>query len=158
MLWRTARTTWLALLLVASACSSSTGPVGPATASSSLHGEVTDPVGDALADPRVPTSPDLVHATADVTAGSLTFVIIQFAPGTLDRQTTRVSLLLDTDQDGSTGISQADGIGADYSVDLAAGTSQAAVNKADPVSCAARLSCFTSVGTVPLTFVTDGMQ
>ena len=55
------------------------------------------------------------------------------APGTLDRQTTRVAILLDTDQDPSTGIRQQDGIGADYSIDMAASTSQATVTKADQV-------------------------
>src|SRR5438445_3435168 len=154
---RTIRATALAALLVAGACSSSTSPLGPATGSSSLHGEVTDPVGDALADSRVPRPPDLVRATADVATGSLT-IVIQFAPGTLDRQTTRVSVLLDTDQDGSTGIRQIDGIGADYGIDLAAATSQAGVSKANPVSCAARLACFDDVGSVPVVFVTDGMQ
>jgi hypothetical protein len=98
-----------------------------------------------------------VHATADIASGSLT-IVLQFAPGTLDRQTTRVSVLLDTDQDGSTGIRQTDGIGADYSMDLAAATSQAGVAKANPVNCAARLACFEIVGSVPVTVVTDGMQ
>jgi hypothetical protein len=37
-----------------------------------------------------------VRATADVAAGSLT-IVIQFAPGTLDRQTTRASMLSDRD-------------------------------------------------------------
>src|SRR5947207_12615271 len=36
--------------------------------------------------------------------------------------------------------------------------SQAGVSKANPVSCAARLACFDDVGSVPVAFVTDGMQ
>jgi hypothetical protein len=87
----------------------------------------------------------------------MTFVV-QLAPGTLDRQTTRVAILLDTDQDPSTGIRQQDGIGADYSIDMAASTSQATVTKADPVGCAAHLSCFNAVGSAPITLVADGMQ
>jgi hypothetical protein len=143
-----------ALLIPATACSDST----PAPSSiQAIHGEVSDPAGDASPDPRVPVAPDLVHATADVSSGNITF-IIQFAPGTFDRQATRVSVLLDTDQVGSTGIQQSSGIGADFGIDLAAGTNQATVTKADPAGCAAHLSCFVSVGTVPLTLSGDSMQ
>jgi hypothetical protein len=143
-----------ALLLAAAACSGSTAAP---SSTQTVRGEVSDPTGDALSDPRVPAAPDLVHATADVVAGNITFVI-QFAPGTLDRQTTRVSVLLDTDQDGSTGIRQASGIGADYDIDLAAGTSQAAITKADPASCAARQSCFVSAGSMAVTVTADSVQ
>jgi len=122
-----------------------------------MRGDVSDPAGDALSDPRVPVAPDLVRATADVVAGNITFVL-QFAPGTLDRQTTRVSVLLDADQDGSTGIQQAGGIGADYNIDLAAGTSQAAITRADPASCAAHLSCFAPVGSTAVTVAADSVQ
>jgi hypothetical protein len=90
-------------------------------------------------------------------AGNITFVV-QLAPGTLDRQTTRVSILLDTDQDPSTGIRQQDVIGADYGIDMAASTSQAMITKADPAGCAAHLSCFTAIGSAPITFVADAMQ
>jgi len=122
-----------------------------------LHGEVSDPVGDTLSDPRVPVPPDLVHGTADVVAGNITF-LIQFASGTLDRQTTRASILLDTDQNASTGIRQMDGLGADYGIDLTASTSTAGITKADPVACTAQLSCFNGVGLAPITFVVDAMQ
>jgi hypothetical protein len=150
--WRLA---YLAVLLAAAGCSSPT--TAPSASSQTLHGEVSDPTGDALSDFRVFVSPDLVHGTADVVAGNLTFVI-QLAPGTLDRQTTRVSVLLDTDQNASTGVPEASGFGADYGIDLAAGTSQATVTKADAVGCAAHLSCFNAIGSAPITFVTDGMQ
>jgi hypothetical protein len=150
--WRLA---YLAVLLAAAGCSSPT--TAPSASSQTLHGEVSDPTGDALSDFRVFVSPDLVHATADVVAGNLTFVI-QLAPGTLDRQTTRVSVLLDTDQNASTGVLEASGVGADYGIDLAAGRSQATVTKADAVGCAAHLSCFNAIGSAPITFVTDGMQ
>jgi hypothetical protein len=144
-----------ALFLTAVSCTGST--TAPSTTSTTLHGEVVDPIGDALSDSRVPVSPDLVRATADVSAGNITFVI-QLASGTLNRQTTRVSVGLDTDQDGSTGIGQSSGFGADYGIDLAASTGQVAILKADPVGCAAHLSCFSAVGSVPLSFVLDGMQ
>jgi hypothetical protein len=142
------------LLLAATACTSSTAAP---SSSQTIRGDVSDPVGDALSDPRVPVAPDLVRVTADVAAGNITFVM-QFAPGALDRQTTRVSVLLDTDQDGSTGIRQASGIGADYNIDVAAGTSQSAITRADPASCAAHLSCFVSVGSLPVTFSADSVQ
>jgi hypothetical protein len=100
---------------------------------------------------------DLVRATAVVASGNITFVI-QLASGTLNRQTTRVSVLVDTDQDAATGIREPNGLGADYAVDLAAGTSLATINKADAVGCAAQLSCFNPVGSAPITFVADGMQ
>jgi len=89
----------------------------------------------------------------DVAAGNITFVI-QLASGTFDRQSTRVVVLLDTDQDGLTGLRQPDGLVADYGVDLEANTSQATVTKADPVGCV----CFNMVGSAPITFVPNGMQ
>jgi hypothetical protein len=146
----------VAVFLAASGCGGGS-TTAPSANAQTLHGEVSDPTGDALSDPRVPVSPDLVHATADVAAGNIAFVV-QFAPGTLNRQITRVTVLLDTDQDGSTGIRQADGLGADYSLDLVASTGQATVNKADPAGCAVHLSCFNPIGSAVITFVPDGMQ
>jgi len=125
--------------------------------SATRHGEVNDPVGDTLTDSRVPVSPDLVHATADVAAGNITFVI-QLASGTFDRQSTRVVVLLDTDEDGVTGLRQPDGLVADYGIDLDANPSQATVTKADAAACAAGSPCFNTIGSVPLSFVPDGMQ
>jgi hypothetical protein len=98
-----------------------------------------------------------VHATADVAAGNITFVV-QFAPGTFDQQTTRTTILLDADQNASTGIRQLDGLGADYGIELTASTGTAAIMKADAVACAAHLSCFNGVGQVPITFVVNGVQ
>jgi len=148
------------LLIVGSDCG---GPATPTTAPTStptpstLHGEVSDPLGDTLSDARVPVPPDLVHGTADVVAGNITFVV-QFAPNTFDRQTTRATILLDTDQNASTGIRQLDGVGADYAIELTASTSTAGITKADPVGCAARLPCFNGVGVAPITFLANGMQ
>jgi hypothetical protein len=122
-----------------------------------LHGEITDVTGDAVSDPRVAVAADLVRATADVSAGNLT-VVIQFAPRTLDRPTTRVSLLLDVDRNGSTGIGQGNGIGADYAVDFAAVSGLATITQANPSACAARQSCFSPTGSVPIVFGTDSMQ
>jgi len=153
------RALYIATLLVATInCDSPNGSTtAPPTTSATRHGEVTDPIGDALSDSRVPVAPDLVHATVDVAAGNITFVI-QLASGTFDRLSTRVVVLLDTVQDGLTGIRQPDGLVADYGIDLEASTSQAIVTKADPVGCAAHLPCFNAVGSAPITFVPDGMQ
>ena len=157
---RFVRAASVTLLFAIGACSNSTAPDRiPPTIPPPLHGEVTDPAGDAVADARIAVSPDLVRATADVVtgSGSVTFVI-QFAAGSFNRQTTRVSVLLDTDQDGSTGNRQVSGLGADYGLDLDAATGQAAVTKANPPACAARLSCFDPLGLVPIIFAGDGMQ
>jgi hypothetical protein len=134
-------------------------PPGPSDSpsSSTPRGEITDPAGDALSDARVRVAPDLIRASAEVTGGNINFVI-QFAPGTFDPQTTRVSVLLDTDVNMSTGIAQRQGLGADYGIDLAAATALANVTKADPAGCAAQLSCFNVVGSAPITIATDSMQ
>jgi len=118
------------------------------------HAEVSDSAGDTIVDGRQSIAPDLVRATADVSSGNITFVI-QFAAGTLDRQTTRVAVLLDTDRNASTGISQGNGLGADYALDLTVSSSQGAITKADPVSCAARVTCFNPVGSMSFTVSTD---
>jgi len=41
---------------------------------------------------------------------------------------------------------------------VAAATSQAAITRADPVSCAAQLSCFVAAGSVAVTFTSDSVQ
>jgi hypothetical protein len=152
-MWR-ARCVAIAVF-AATGCSGST--TDPSPMPLTLHGEVSDPIGDTLSDSRVPVPPDLVHATIDVATGNMTLVVT-LAPGTLDRQTTRVSAVLDTDQNPSTGIQQGDGIGADYLVDFAPSTGLATIAKADQVGCSAHLSCFNPVGTTPITFVSNGMQ
>ena len=144
----------VALVFFVVGCSGSSA--APSTNSATLHGEANDAVGDVIAG-SVATPPDLVHAVADVAAGNITFVI-QFAPGTFDRQTTRTSILLDTDQDGSTGIRQVSALGADYSVELVAPTAEATIMKADAVACAASFSCFNAVGSAAITLVQEGMQ
>jgi hypothetical protein len=69
-----------------------------------------------------------------------------------------VSLLLDVDRNGSTGIGQGNGIGADYAVDFAAVSGLATITQANPSACAARQSCFSPTGSVPIVFGTDSMQ
>lgn len=157
---RTWQIPFVALVVAATSCGGpTTAPAmtAPPTTSATLHGEVEDPIGDALSDSRVSVSPDLARATVDVAGGNLTLVIL-FAPGTLDRQSTRVVVLLDIDQDGSTGIRQPDGLGGDYGIDLMASTMQATVTKADPTGCAADGACFNAVASVPIIFVPEGMR
>jgi hypothetical protein len=128
----------------------------PSIAPAPLHGEAADAIGDTIAG-SVPVPPDLVHATVDVASGNITF-LIQLAPGTLDRQTSRVEILLDTDQNSSTGIRQLNDLGADYSIDLVASASQTTVLRADAIGCAAFRSCYTSIGSAPIAFVGDSIQ
>lgn len=63
-----------------------------------------------------------------------------------------------TDQNASTGILEPFGLGADYGLDFAAASGLVVVNKANPVNCAAHLSCFDPLATASIAFVTDGMQ
>ena len=149
--------TLLAIPLACAAIDCGGSSAAPSIAPPPLHGEAADAIGDTIAGGGVPIPPDLVHATVDVASGNITF-LIQLAPGTLDRQTTRVEILLDTDQSSSTGIRQLNGLGADYSIDLVASASQTTVSRADAIGCAAFLSCYTSIGSAPIVFVQDGMQ
>jgi hypothetical protein len=108
-------------------CGGSTAAPSPAT----LHAEVGDPVGDALADPSARVSPDLTHATVDVSNGNFT-VAIRFAPGAFDPSTSRVTVQLDTDQNPSTGIRLANSLGVEYAIDMPPFSSQANILKAFP--------------------------
>jgi len=124
------RRTWLrasvsTILLAAMSCGGST--TAPAT--TALHAEVSDRTGDAVPDPGVPVSPDLVHGTVDVSAGNIT-IAVQFAPGTFDRSTSRLTIELDTDQSASTGLRTADGLGVEYALDVFAPANQASILKA----------------------------
>jgi hypothetical protein len=56
--------------------------------------------------------PDLVHASADVTNGSITLTVT-LAPGTFNWQTTVLLIDLDADQNASTGDPRS-GLGVDY--------------------------------------------
>jgi hypothetical protein len=66
-------------------------------------GRVEDPIGDAHASASVPIAPDLTRATLEIETGVLT-ATISFAPGTFSRTNTAVALVLDTDEDPSTGF------------------------------------------------------
>jgi hypothetical protein len=144
---------YLAAVLLASGCGGSTAAPSPAA----LHAEISDPAGDALADPSARVSPDLTHATIDVANGSLT-VAIRFAPGAFDPATSRVTVQLDTDQNPATGIRLANGFGVEYAIDMPAFSSQANVLKAVPnAACTTIDPCYVQAGTVPLSVSSDGM-
>ena len=149
--WRSAL---VATLLVAPAgCGGSTTTPSPAT----LHAEVGDPAGDALPDASDRVSPDLVRGTVDVSAGTITFTF-QFAPGTLDPSTARLTLDLDVDQNPSTGIRTADGLGVEYAVDMRGNASQASVLKAVSTgTCTATDACYLPQGMAPLSVLADRM-
>ena len=57
------------------------------TCSTTLHGEVSDPIGDVRAYPGAPNPPDLVHGTADVCGTNITFTV-RLASGPFDATTT----------------------------------------------------------------------
>jgi hypothetical protein len=144
-----------ATAILTAACGSHTPGSTTAPSMNIFHAEVADPTGD-VASSGVLNPPDLVHGTVDVTSGTVT-VTIQFASGTFDRQSTRLSIELDTDQNPATGIVGAAGVGIDYGLDVWAPTNQAKVQQAIPAACAAGGSCYSDVGVVALSFGVDSM-
>jgi hypothetical protein len=123
-----------------------------------LHADVSDPIGDARADPGVSKPPDLVRGTADVAGDAITFAIY-FARGTFDREDARVTIELDTDRNPSTVVRGDPSLGIDYVVYLRVRTGQARIEKAVHASpCTAASPCYSEAGTVPLTILADGLQ
>jgi hypothetical protein len=96
-----------------------------------------------------------MHATVDVNSGSL-MLTIQFATGTLNPQSTRLTIELDTDQDAFTGNRAAGPLGVDYVLDMYA-ASQTAILQATPTTCSSGGQCYTQVGTASLTVGADTM-
>jgi hypothetical protein len=144
----------LFVMALSTACGSAT--TAPTTGAIPLHADMTDPSGDAIVSTGVPAPPDMVHGTADVTGGNLT-IAVQFAPGTLDPQTTRLTVELDTDQNVATGVGRGDGVGIDYVLDLWTRTSQTIVQRATPTTCVNGASCYVDAGSVGVTIGTNTM-
>lgn len=144
----------VASLALSGACTSSTAPSSPA-GPNTFHAESSDPAGDAASSPGALVAPDLVHAAVDVNAGTVTFAI-QFAPGTMNPQSTRVTIELDTDQNPTTGIVVGGPLGIDYVLDMWARASQTIVQRATPVTCASD-ACYSDAGTATLAVGTDSM-
>ena len=140
------------VILTAACASQPTSPTGTPSPSS-FQAEVTDPLGDVVPTAGVPHPPDLIHGSVNVSSGTITFTL-QFAPGTLDRQSTNIVINLDTDQNPSTGQPALSGGGTDYQVGRTAGTMVGFVARYSP-TCATGGSCFTTVGQVPFSFGTD---
>jgi hypothetical protein len=140
------------LVTLTAACGSNT-PASPSP--TTFHADVTDPAGDAVAVPGVPVAPDLVHATVDVNGANITLAI-QFASGTLDPATTRLTIELDTDQNPATGNLAAGPLGIDYIIDVWATRNPAvSVQQATPATCTGSGSCYVQTGTAPITAATD---
>ena len=144
----------ISLLVVGVSCATSSTAPSTTAAVAPLHAAISDPVGDAVADPRIAISPDLASATADVAAGEITFVI-RFAPGTVDRLTTWVRVELDTDQDSATGNREQNGMGSDYTLLMLANGTRASVQK---YGYTAGGTCSSCVGDLPMTFIADTVQ
>lgn len=141
------------LVLSAAACGgSSTTPT-----STPVHVDTIDAAGDAVPSGGVARPPDLIHGTADVSGGNVTFVF-QFASGTLDPQSTRLTVQLDTDQNIGTGITGTSGLGIDYVLDMwSRNNNQTQIQLATPALCAADGPCYSTVGVSTLTFGADTM-
>jgi hypothetical protein len=152
------RLTMIAIVLATAvgcgSSSSSTSPGAPTT-SGVLHTDLTDPRGDAVPPAGVTNPADLSGGTVDVdvNAGVVT-IVLRFAPGTLDGQTTRVAIDLDTDQNAATGIASV-GLGIDYTLDVFPRTNQTRVAQAAPATCGSGGTCFTDIGAGTLTVGTD---
>jgi hypothetical protein len=145
-----------ATVLLTAACGSNTPSSITTPSTNTFHAEVVDSTGDAVVSPGGLRPPDLVHGTVDVSSAAVT-VTIQFASGTFDRQSTRVNIELDTDQNPATGIVGVAGLGIDYVLDLWTLTNQAKVQQAMPAACAAGGSCYSDTGTVALSVGVDRM-
>ena len=149
------------LALAVSGCSSSAPSTTPSPpVATSLSESATDAIADTVllpvlrngvsVTPDVAILPDLVAATIDVSAGNLTGTI-SLAPGTFSHTDTFVCLLLDVDENPSTGGPSAAGdvaLGYDYSI--------CAVNpRRSATAQVSRLGggVATGIGSVPATFV-----
>ncbi len=77
----------------------------------------------------------------------------------MNPQTTRLTIELDTDQNSSTGITGASGLGIDYIIDLCASRpNQTLVQQAMPMTCSAGGTCYDDVGTASLILGADTMS
>ena len=147
-------------VLALAACGGSTSAPSTSSLTSTLTGSVTDGIGDTVIlpvirdgvamTPVVPVPPDLVAAAIDVAGGSLT-ATLSFAPGTLSAPDTFACVMLDVDENASTGNASAGGdvqLGFDYSVCavLPRGSTSAQVSRLSGGTASA-------VGSVPATFL-----
>jgi hypothetical protein len=148
-------------LVMTAACSgSTTSPSLPPPAT--LTASVSDAIGDTvlspvlrngvLVTPVVAVPPDLAGATIEIANGNLT-ATISFAPGTLSHTNSFACILLDADENPSTGGPSAGGdvpLGYDYSI-------CAVVPRASTTAQVSVLGggVSTGIGSVPATFPTN---
>ena len=146
----------LSLLYTLAACTRQAPTPSPIR----FHGDVTDPVGDAVTDARVPRSPDLVAASIRVTDDNVSFSV-RFASGTFDPATVAVTIQLDTDLSSSTGVPLRD-MGVDYIVGLGlfAGDRATLSNASNGKNCPAPAApcTYTIRSRWPVTFLPDGID
>ncbi|HEY7288442.1 MAG TPA: hypothetical protein VH583_01305 [Vicinamibacterales bacterium] len=145
----------IGVLLASAACG---GKHPRTTPAASFHREVTDPIGDATPMPDVSNPPDMGHGIVDVANGQITFTV-HFVPSTFDRESTRLTIELDTDQDPLTGIRTTYGLGIDYILDLWPANGRTHVMKAapQPADGVACKPCYVVVGNGELAVEAGGM-
>jgi hypothetical protein len=97
-------------------------------------------------------APDLVRGTVDVVGQTVTFRI-RLLQGTFDPTTTRFVVNLDTDQNQSTGVG-----GLEYRVFMSTVGGRGADVLRTTTSAPPGVAPLEPVGTVPLTFVADGVD
>ena len=115
-----------------------------AAAGQQKHAEIRDSSVDSLPDYRLPVSPDITFAIVDVGADAIVFSV-RYREGSFDSSITRFTIDLDTDRDASTGSE-----GIEYHVFVfPAGGKGADVAQTTSAN-------YTVIGTVPVTFDTDG--
>ena len=148
ILWRLLRLALAAAVASVTACGAR--PPRPAvseiaaTVPRPTHAEIRDSSVDALPDYRVLVSPDITFAIVDIGADEIVLGL-RHRPDSFDSSITRFTIELDTDRNASTG-----GEGIDYSVFVfPAGGKGADIARTTSAGS-------TVLGTVPVSFVTDG--
>src|SRR5262249_46449069 len=126
-----------------------------------VRASISDAAGDAVADPRVAVTPDLVSTAATVDRGDVTFQV-RCAPGTFDPTKTMAGVVLDIDGNPATGFAGVDAnhndaalFGLEYIVQ---GGSDAVGSTPTLVTFVPASGTFTSQKVGSLTFVTDGVD
>lgn len=114
-------------------------------------------VGDAVGDAVGAGAPDFTCAAGQLAGGNLV-LSIAFVPGTFDSDTTRVSFVLDTDQNPATGfpgINSGNGdsaiFGTDYQVSFGSASQGGVAN-------VLQLPSFLAMGSGTVEFFDDGMR
>jgi hypothetical protein len=153
--WRARAILGLSLCGLAS-CSESDAPTPAAPMPPVLRGELTDAVGDASKSASVPVHPDLASATLEVVGGILT-ITVTYAGGTWSQTRSVWFVVLDMDENSSTGFGDVPASASSPSVETFGWEYQiTAVDPAETstggITRALGRTSFDRVGTVPVTF------